>query len=182
MEIRTTSSRTVYENRWMAVREHAILRSNGRQGIYGVVHKPDFALVIPVDGDDLVMVEQFRYPVADRLLEFPQGSWQERPDADPEELARGELEEEAGVRASSVRFLGRLYGAPGTMAQGFNVFLATDLAPGERKLDPEEEGMTVHRIRREEFEPMTARGEIVDGPTLAAWSLWRASAGLEITP
>ena len=168
------SSRTVYENRWITVREDAIERSDGRPGVYGVVHKPDFALVIPVDGDDLVMVEQFRYPVRQRLLKFPQGAWQDRPDADPEELARGELEEEAGVRAGSIRRLGRLYGAPGTISQAFNVFLATDLSPGERKLDPEEEGMTVRRVKRVDFEAIVAAGEIVDGPTLAAWSLLRA--------
>ena len=41
--ITTLASREVYRNAWMRVREDAILRSNGRQGIYGVVEKDDAA-------------------------------------------------------------------------------------------------------------------------------------------
>ena len=42
MAIRTLSSREIYRNRWFSLREDAIERSNGAQGIYGVVDKPDF--------------------------------------------------------------------------------------------------------------------------------------------
>ena len=40
------SSRQVYANRWMTVREDVIRRSDGAEGIYGVIDKPDYALVI----------------------------------------------------------------------------------------------------------------------------------------
>lgn len=76
MAIRQTSSRTVYENRWMRVREDEVKRADGSPGIFGVVEKPDFALIIPKDEGGLWLVEQFRYPVGRRLWEFPQGSWE----------------------------------------------------------------------------------------------------------
>ncbi|MFD1045378.1 ADP-ribose pyrophosphatase, partial [Kibdelosporangium lantanae] len=67
-------SRQVYENNWMTVREDRILHPDGSPGIYGVVDKPDYALVIPLDGDRLHLVEQFRYPLGVRRWEFPQGT------------------------------------------------------------------------------------------------------------
>ena len=47
--ITTLSSREIYRNPWMRLREDQILRSNGKQGIYGVVEKDDAAIIIPVD-------------------------------------------------------------------------------------------------------------------------------------
>ena len=41
------SSRVVYRNRWMVVREDEVRRLDGSPGIVGVVDKPDFALVLP---------------------------------------------------------------------------------------------------------------------------------------
>lgn len=75
-EIRTLSSKIVYQNRWMRVREDAIERPDGSKGIYGVVEKPDFAVIIPWDRGGLHLVEQHRYPVGARYWELPQGSWE----------------------------------------------------------------------------------------------------------
>ena len=50
-DIVATSSRIVYENRWMRVREDAIRRRDGSPGIYGVVEKDDFVVVVPVHED-----------------------------------------------------------------------------------------------------------------------------------
>jgi len=46
MTIRTLSSRDVYRNPWMTVREDSIQRQDGSTGIYGVVLKPDFSIVV----------------------------------------------------------------------------------------------------------------------------------------
>src|SRR3974390_2883244 len=90
MTIRTLSSRIVYRNPWMTVREDDIERDNGTRGIYGVIEKADSAIIIPVEGDSVYLVEQFRYPIRAKSLEFPQGSL-ERNDLDPAEIARKEL-------------------------------------------------------------------------------------------
>jgi ADP-ribose pyrophosphatase len=47
--IETTSTRLVYDNRWMRVREDTILRRDGSIGVCGVVEKPDF-VVLRSDG------------------------------------------------------------------------------------------------------------------------------------
>src|SRR5690349_19674203 len=62
-EIRRTASREVYRNDWMTVREDQVRRPDGSEGIYGVIDKPDYALIIACDGDRFRLVEQFRYPL-----------------------------------------------------------------------------------------------------------------------
>jgi hypothetical protein len=61
--IERMSSREVYRNSWMTVREDAIRRPDGSHGIYGVIDKPTYALVVARDGDLFHLVEQFRYPI-----------------------------------------------------------------------------------------------------------------------
>lgn len=170
--IRQLSSRTVYENRWLVVREDRVRRDDGSEGIYSVLSKPDFAVVIPLDGDQLTLVEQYRYPIGRRLWEFPQGSWEDEPDADPAALAAGELAEETGLRAGTLRHLGFLWEASGYATQGGHVFLATDLRQGERTVHREEQDLRPGRFAVAEFEAMIRRGEIRDGPTVAAWGLY----------
>jgi len=103
--IATLSSREVYRNRWMRVREDQILRSNGEKGIYGVVDKHDCAIILPIDQGRVWLVEQFRYTIQERALELPQGGWEMEVD-DPEELARGELKEETGWPPRKMTCLG----------------------------------------------------------------------------
>src|SRR5271170_562283 len=112
VSIVTLSSREVYRNPWLSMREDQILRSNGRPGIYGVIDKEDCAIIIPIHEDRVWLVEQFRYTVQQRCLELPQGGW-EMGDVDPEELARGELKEELGLHAAQMTYLGTLWIAYG---------------------------------------------------------------------
>lgn len=168
---RTTVTRTVYENRWMAVREDAFVRPDGSEGVYGVVEKTDFVVVIAMEDEAIWLVEQYRYPVGARFWELPQGSWQDRPDAEPIEVARGELREETGIEAGSLEHLGHLYQAYGFSTQGMDVFLATHLRHGPPAPEDEELDLVTRRFPLEAFETMLRSGEIKDGATLAAWAL-----------
>jgi hypothetical protein len=124
------SGRVAYQNRWMTLQEDEIVHANGSAGIYAYVDKPDFALVIPVARGGVHVIEQYRYPIGRRSLEFPQGTYPDRQDGDPIGLARHELQEETGLRAGKLETLGRLFGGPGLSNQGFHVFVATDLIAG----------------------------------------------------
>jgi 8-oxo-dGTP pyrophosphatase MutT (NUDIX family) len=156
----------------MRVREDAIERADGSQGIYGVVEKHDFALIVPRDADgSFWLVEQYRYPVSGRHLEFPQGSWEQQPEADAVELARGELQEETGLRAGSLRHLGHLYEAYGYSTQGFDIWLATDLELTPVQRLSEEQDMQVRRLSRDEWEAMLRSGRVKDAASIAAYGL-----------
>jgi ADP-ribose pyrophosphatase len=172
VEIRPTASRVVYANRWMTIREDTVERANGSRGIFGVVDKPDFALVIPSTPTGFWLVEQYRYPVRGRYWEFPQGSWEGSSDVDPAALAAGELEEETGLRAATMRHLGHLYGAYGYSSQGFHVFVATDLAAGPTQRSVEEQDLRAAEVTPAEFTAMIQAGQVKDASTLAAYSLF----------
>lgn len=162
------STREIYRNRWLSLREDRIRRPDGSDGVYSVVDKPDFALVIPAERDGFHLVEQFRYPVGGRFWEFPQGTGGA---ADPEALARAELAEETGLRAGSLARLGHLHCAYGMSSQGFDVFLATDLTPGPTAREVSEQDMRQQFVPRAEFERMVRDGRITDDSTLAAYAL-----------
>jgi len=174
--ITTLSTREVYRNRWMRVREDEILRSNGQRGIYGVVEKDDCATILPLDQGRVWLVEQFRYAIQERALELPQGGWEMEVD-DPEELARGELREEIGMNAAQMIPLGTTWIAYGYARQLQHVYLATGLTPTERDPDAEEHDMVVRTVPVADFEQMMLTGAIRDTCTIAAWGLylmWKA--------
>ncbi|GAA3879845.1 NUDIX hydrolase [Saccharothrix violaceirubra] len=164
-------SRQVYANPWMTVREDDIRRADGTTGIYGVVDKPAYALVVPLDGERLRLVEQYRYPLGLRRWEFPQGTAPDRAEADPLELAARELREETGLRAGKLVELGNLDVAPGMSSQRGRVFLATELTEGDHEREQEEQDMRSAWFPRAEVEAMMARGEITDAQSIAAYTL-----------
>jgi 8-oxo-dGTP pyrophosphatase MutT (NUDIX family) len=174
--IDTLSSREVYRNPWMRVREDEILRSNGQRGIYGVVEKDDAAIILPVDNGRVWLVEQFRYTIQERAIELPQGGWEMEVDS-PGELARGELKEEMGLAAAQMIYLGWQWIAYGFNRQKQHVFLATGLTVTENEPDPEEHDLVVHCVSIAEFEQMMLDGVVRDNCTVAAWGLyllWKA--------
>jgi ADP-ribose pyrophosphatase len=174
--IKTISSREVYRNPWTRVREDVIERANGVRGIYGVVDKDPACIILALErtpeGEFLYLVEQYRYTVGGRFLELPQGGW-ERADADPEEMARGELREETGLRAQRMTRLVTLNIGYGVLNQAQHVYLAEGLTQGEHQRDAEESDIEVHRVPVAEFESMLLDGRVVDNCSAAAWAIYR---------
>ena len=161
----------MYRNRWMTVREDEILRPDGSPGIYGVIDKPTYALVIPLDGDRVHLVEQYRYPLGLRRWEFPQGTAPDLADVAAPELAARELREETGLVAGTMTDLGLLDVAAGMSSQRGRVFLATGLTEGPHDREHEEQDMRTAWFPRADFEKLVARGEITDAQSIAAWAL-----------
>ena len=169
--VQTLGSKQVYANAWMAVREDTIRRLDGSTGIYGVVDSPDIALILPVDGDRLHLVEQYRYPVAGRRWEFPSGTDDQRLDAGSSGLAARELREETGLVAANLIPLGTLDVAPGMFSQRCRVFLATDLTEGAPQRELEERDMRSAWFTRADVERMIHDGTITDAKSIAAYAL-----------
>jgi ADP-ribose pyrophosphatase len=170
--ITTLSSREIYRNRWLRLREDRILRSNGKEGIYSVVDKDECAIILPIENDRVWLVEQFRYTIQERAWELPQGGWEEAI-VDPEELARGELKEETGLHAERMVRLGTLWIAYGFTRQKQHVFLASGLKQTNTDRDAEEHDLAVRSFAIEDFERMMREGTIADASTVAAWGLYQ---------
>ena len=159
----------------MIVREDDVRRQDGSAGIYGVVDKPTYALIIASDGDRFRLVEQFRYPLGLRRWEFPQGTAPGRADLDPTELAHRELREETGLRAESMVSIGLLDVAAGMSSQRGRVFVATDISEGDHDREHTEQDMRSEWFSRSDVEAMMREGEITDAQSLAAWALFLLS-------
>jgi ADP-ribose pyrophosphatase len=187
VSIKTISSREVYRNPWCRVREDVVERSVpgsdvGALGIYGVMDKDPACIVIAIErtdeGEFVWLVRQFRYTVGGFYFELPQGGW-ETAEVDVEELARGELAEETGLRAERMIRLASLWVAYGAMRQVQHVFLAEGLSQGETERDAEEHDMTVHRVAVAELEAMLLDGRVRDNCSAAAWGVYRVWEGRE---
>src|ERR1700694_1127035 len=171
--IACVASREVYRNNWMIVREDEIRRPDGTGGVYGVIDKPTYALVIAQDGERFRLVEHFRYPLGLRRWEFPQGTAPGHPDQDepdPSELAARELREETGLRAASMVRIGQLDVAPGMSSQRGWVFHATGITEGEHEREHEEQDMHSEWFSRAEVKRMIRDGDITDAQSIAAWA------------
>ncbi len=129
---------------------------------------------MPIEADGrLHLVEQFRYPVQGRYWEFPQGSWEQTPRADPLDIARGELREETGLEADELTYAGHLFEACGYSNQGYHIFVATGLRPGEAALAHEEQDLVASSFALVEVERMICAGMIKDTTTVAVLGLLR---------
>lgn len=162
------SSKEMYRNKWMWVTEDQVKTDDGRELMFGVVHKRPFALIIPWDGEKFTLVGQYRYMVDRYSWEFPQGHFEH---ANIEETAKEELLEETGLVAKDMREIGSFWVGPGAMDQECKLFLATGLEQKEQHLESSERGMECKAVTPEEFWSMVKDGTIKDGPTLAAISM-----------
>jgi 8-oxo-dGTP pyrophosphatase MutT (NUDIX family) len=169
--MRRIASREVYRNPWMTVREDDIEFNDGTRSIYGVVDKNDFAVVIAEQDGRFHLVEQYRYSVQRRSLEFPMGGWTPGKSGTPEQLARAELMEETGFTAHHWQHLGRLFQSIGYSTQAYDVFYATELTSGSHAREHTESDM-IHRVVTEEkFRELIHQAVILDSPSIAAYQL-----------
>lgn len=170
-------TRVVYQNKWMTVREDSVEFPNGTRGIYGVVEKPDFAAIVPVGADGRIhLVQQYRYPVGGRFWEIPQGTWEEQPDATPEDVALTELREETGLCAGRLTRIGHLYEAYGYSSQGCHLFVATELEQRAADLSDTESDLIAQSFSVAEIRALIRDGQIKDATTIAAFGHLMLSA------
>ncbi|OUJ03747.1 NUDIX domain-containing protein [Acetobacter cibinongensis] len=173
------STRIAYENPWTRVREDIIRRPNGKDGLYGVVERGQFVVILPLGRDKdgkptITLINQYRYPIGQRLWELPMGMWESRPDATPAEVAAGELREETGLSAGAMHHAGIVYQGAGYSTQKGHVYLATDLTQGATQLEETEQDITCHTFSLEKVEDMIRKNEITCMVTLAAFGLLKA--------
>ncbi|MFO0951862.1 MAG: NUDIX hydrolase [Isosphaeraceae bacterium] len=163
----TLSSRPVYENPWIAVREDQVVRPDGRPGIYGVVHFKHTAVgVLPVEDDGRVwLIGQHRYPLNRYSWEIPEGGGHEGEP--PEETARRELREETGLVADRLELISTSHLSNSVSDEIAFIYRATGLTPGLSTPEGNER-LEVRTVAWEEAWSMLRLGEITDSMSVIA--------------
>lgn len=169
----TTTTREVYANRWLRLREDEVVRPDGGSGIYGVVEvaNPAVFVVALTDDDEVVLVDLYRYTTGRWSTEIPAGS---TDGEDALVAARRELAEETGLAADEWVEVGAMSSLNGICDAPEHVFLARGLRPVDEDAattlaTQAEEGIAgVRRVPFAEVLAMIGRGEIVDAETMAA--------------
>jgi 8-oxo-dGTP pyrophosphatase MutT (NUDIX family) len=161
------STRLVYENPWIRVREDQVISPTGSSGIYGVVEcRIATGIVALTEAQQVYMVGQYRYPTDTYSWEIPEGGGNEGET--PLAAAQRELREEAGLVATDWQPLGGEIHLSNcfTSERGY-LFLARGLSQGACQPD-ETEALQVKTVPFRDCLRMVESGEIVDSLTIIA--------------
>lgn len=138
-----------------------------------IVRSPGAVGVLPLVWDaegnpSVVLMEQWRPPYEERILEIPAGM--RDVEGEPtDETARRELIEEAGLAAGHVELLTELYPSPGLTDSVTTIYLATECTPVERAPHgPEEVHSRLVHLPFEDAVAMVVDGRIKDAKTVTA--------------
>ena len=162
----TLSSKPVYENPWISVREDQVINPGGGKGIYGVVHFKNKAIgIIPVDAaGNTYLIGQYRYALNEYSWEIPMGGGP--VGIDVLESAQRELKEETGFTARRWTNIARLHTSNSvTDEEGF-VFLAEDLVAGETEFEDTED-LIIRKVTLDVAVRMVLDNEITDSISVA---------------
>lgn len=157
---KTLSTRLIYQNPWIRLREDEVITPAGKSGIYGVVETKPAIGIIPLS-DDLhtYLVGQFRYTLNTYSWEIPEGGGKDGEDT--REGAKRELLEETGLQAGKWTFLGTLYTSNSFTDEVGYLYLAEYLQQGLAQPDHTEE-LQIKRLPFLEAWQMVLDGEIKD--------------------
>lgn len=131
-----------------------------------VIRHPGGVGVLPILGDDVVLVRQYRVALDRPILEIPAGRLE--PGEDPEIAGRRELVEELGMRGRLLP-LGALHVSPGYTDEIIHLFAAVDIVPADREPHGAEELQAeVVRLPFDQVLEMVGDGRITDAKTQIA--------------
>lgn len=128
---KTRSSRRIYENPWLKLREDIAEMPNGKTTIYGVIECAECVGVLPfIDDDHVVMVRQYRYVFGeDHRWEMPTGGV--KPGESLEAAARRELREEVGFDAAELQQVSTYFTSKSVMREIGHLFVGRGLTQVE---------------------------------------------------
>jgi ADP-ribose pyrophosphatase len=128
----------IYHGRIFNLSRDLVRFQSGQDVSLDFIHHRGGAAVVPLTPQgEVILVNQYRHPAGEFLLELPAGKLE--IDDEPAAAALRELEEEAGYTTSHLELLSTAYSAPGYCSEKLYIYLARDLQPVPRRPDHDEE-------------------------------------------
>jgi ADP-ribose pyrophosphatase len=167
MTFRIVGSEVVADAGFLRITGERVAGPDGEEFDRVVVRHPGAVVIVPVTGDEVVFVRQYRVAIDQDLLEVPAGK-RDVEGEPPEETARRELEEEIGFRPGRLVKLAEFFNTPGFCDEHTHLFLALDLEDlgATNAVSPEEREMTVERLSWARVDDLIASGELTDAKSL----------------
>ncbi|MFL7838189.1 MAG: NUDIX hydrolase [Candidatus Promineifilaceae bacterium] len=153
----------IYEGRIFDVQGGEAMLDDGRLVHREVVTHDGGVGVVPVLGEQVLLIRQYRIAVDEFILEIPAG--RREGQEPPQRRAELELKEETGYQAAEFQLLTTYYSSAGFTNERMFIFLATGLQEGDQALEADEE-IEILPIALAEIPRMLAEGEIVDAKTI----------------
>jgi ADP-ribose pyrophosphatase len=162
----SVESRVAYRGKIVSLRVDTVKLPQGALGTREIVEHSQCVCVVALDdGDNVVLVRQYRKPAEEYLLEIPAGGME--AGESPQEAASRELREETGYAADGLEHLSSFWTTPGFCTELMHSYLARGLRPGSLEQD-EDESIQVVKVPLSGTPDMIRRGEIRDAKSIAA--------------
>jgi ADP-ribose pyrophosphatase len=164
---KTLSTREIYKNKWMRLREDAAELPNGKTTIYGVIESGECVGVLPfIDDQHVVLVRQYRYVFGEgNRWEMPTGGVE--PGETLLEAAQRELREEIGYNAAQLEQINTYYTSKSIMYEIAHLYIGRDLTQIQATPD-ETEFLEIEAFPFDRVLQMVLKGEIRDSMTILA--------------
>ncbi len=161
---RTTSSNKILDGKLLKVFNDVVSLPNGSSSSREWIKHPGACAIVPMfSNKDIMLIKQFRYPMAQIFYEVPAGKI-DRGET-PEITAERELLEETGLTCKILHYVGHFYPAIGYADEIIHIYAGMELNEEESNTDADE-FVIKERLPFEEAMHMITTGEINDGKTI----------------
>ena len=162
-EEKTMKTEKIYEGKIINLRIDTVELPDKKYSKREIVEHSGSVGIIPIIGNSIVLVKQFRKAVEKILLEIPAGKIE--INEEPRETALRELREETGYTTEKLEYLFEFYTSPGFSNEKMYLFLSDELLEGETSFESNEY-IELEKVKIEDLIKMVDRGEITDSKTI----------------
>lgn len=167
-EEKTLKTKKVFEGKIISLQVDDVSLPNGETSKRELVKHPGAVAIIALTEEkELVLVEQYRKPLEQSILEIPAGKIE--PNEKPEITALRELEEETGYTTNNLSYLTSFYTSPGFADEIIHIYYTDQLIPLTNKVyGDDDEFVEVHKLLPKKIEQAINSKFIYDAKTLYA--------------
>ena len=158
------SGEGVYDGIFLKMKRDTVSLPDGQHAVREYLeHHGAVAILAVLDDGRILLERQYRYPIAQAVIEIPAGKL--NTGEDPLLCAQRELQEETGYTAKHWSKIRRIHPVISYSTEFIDIYLAEGLSPGPARLD-EEEFLDVFASPLEELLNWVETGKITDVKTI----------------